>query len=131
MQQVFAVLFFVSVGMLFDPLTLVRMPVEIAALLLTIVIGTGLTTILILLALRASPDTAALFDASTSLRDFARERVRPGARRRADCDRAQSPDVSAGALARAGPAGLFLPVCANDEVGSPCAAVPSCPTTRS
>jgi len=64
MQQVFAVLFFVSVGMLFDPMTLLRMPVEIAALLLTIVIGTGLSTILILLALRASPETAALVGAS-------------------------------------------------------------------
>ena len=64
MEQVFAVLFFVSVGMLFDPLTLLRMPVEIAALLLTIVIGTGLSTILILLALRASRDTAALVGAS-------------------------------------------------------------------
>ena len=64
MQQVFAVLFFVSVGMLFDPMTLVRMPVEIAALLLAIVIGTGLTTILILLFLRAAPETAALVGAS-------------------------------------------------------------------
>lgn len=64
MQQVFAVLFFVSVGMLFDPMTLVRMPVEIASLVLTIAIGTGLTTILILLFLRAAPDTAALVGAA-------------------------------------------------------------------
>ncbi len=64
MQQVFAVLFFVSVGMLFDPMTLVRMPVEIAALLLAIVIGTGVTTVLILLFLRAAPETAALVGAS-------------------------------------------------------------------
>jgi CPA2 family monovalent cation:H+ antiporter-2 len=38
--------------------------VEIAALLLAIVIGTGLTTILILLFLRAAPETAALVGAS-------------------------------------------------------------------
>lgn len=64
MQQVFAVLFFVSVGMLFDPMTLLRMPVEIGALLLTIVVGAGLTTIMILLALRAAPETAALVGAA-------------------------------------------------------------------
>lgn len=64
MQQVFAVLFFVSVGMLFDPMTLVRMPVDIAALLFVIVAGTGVLTVVILLALRAAPDTAALVGAS-------------------------------------------------------------------
>jgi CPA2 family monovalent cation:H+ antiporter-2 len=64
MQQVFAVLFFVSVGMLFDPMTLVTMPIEIIALLIAIVVGTGLTTIIVLLFLRAAPETAALVGAS-------------------------------------------------------------------
>ncbi len=64
MQQVFAVLFFVSVGMLFDPMTLVRMPIEIAALLLAILVGTGLSTVIILLVFRAAPKTAALVGAS-------------------------------------------------------------------
>jgi CPA2 family monovalent cation:H+ antiporter-2 len=63
-QQVFAVLFFVSVGMLFDPKTLLDMPVEIAALLIAIVVGTGMTTIVVLLFMRAAPETAALVGAS-------------------------------------------------------------------
>jgi CPA2 family monovalent cation:H+ antiporter-2 len=58
-QQVFTVLFFVSIGMLFNPLTLIRMPVEIAAILLAIILGTGLTTLVILLAPRTSAETAA------------------------------------------------------------------------
>lgn len=64
MQQVFAVLFFVSVGMLFDPRTLLDMPIEIAALLIAIVVGTGMTTIVVLLFMRAAPETAALVGAS-------------------------------------------------------------------
>lgn len=64
MQQVFAVLFFVSIGMLFDPRTLLDMPVEIAALLIAIVVGTGVTTIVVLLFMRAAPETAALVGAS-------------------------------------------------------------------
>ncbi|MEZ5788291.1 MAG: cation:proton antiporter [Xanthobacteraceae bacterium] len=64
MQQVFAVLFFVSIGMLFDPKTLLDMPIEIAALLVAIVVGTGLTTTVVLLVMRASPETAALVGAS-------------------------------------------------------------------
>jgi CPA2 family monovalent cation:H+ antiporter-2 len=58
-QQVFTVLFFVSVGMLFDPMSLVRMPLEIAAILTSIILGTGLTTLLILLVCRTTPETAA------------------------------------------------------------------------
>jgi len=63
-QQVFTILFFVSVGMLFDPVSLIRMPVEIAATLVAILVGTGLTTLLILLALRTSAETAALVGAA-------------------------------------------------------------------
>lgn len=64
MQHVFAVLFFVSAGMLFDPTTLVRMPLEIAAVVVAIVVGTGLATLLILLGLRASPETAGVVGAT-------------------------------------------------------------------
>jgi CPA2 family monovalent cation:H+ antiporter-2 len=63
-QQVFTVLFFVSVGMLFDPMSLIRMPVDIAAALAAILVGTGLTTLLILLAMRTSAETAALVGAA-------------------------------------------------------------------
>jgi CPA2 family monovalent cation:H+ antiporter-2 len=63
-QQVFTVLFFVSIGMLFDPMSLLRMPLEIAAVLIAIVIGTGLTTLVILLAMRVPWETAALVGAS-------------------------------------------------------------------
>ena len=63
-QQVFTVLFFVSIGMLFDPATLIRMPLEIAAVLLAIIIGTGLTTLVILLALRTAAETAAMVGAA-------------------------------------------------------------------
>src|SRR5437764_1114754 len=58
-QQVFTVLFFVSVGMLFDPAAFVRVPLHIAAVALAVVIGNALVTMLVLLALRAAPRSAA------------------------------------------------------------------------
>jgi CPA2 family monovalent cation:H+ antiporter-2 len=64
MQRVFAVLFFVSAGMLFDPSTLLHMPLEIATLVVTIGIGTGLVTMLILLALRTPPEIAGVVGAT-------------------------------------------------------------------
>lgn len=64
MQHVFAVLFFVSAGMLFDPVTLVHMPLELATVVVTIVAGTGLVTLAILLGLRASPETAGVVGAT-------------------------------------------------------------------
>jgi len=57
-QQVFTVLFFVSVGMLFDPLEFMRMPLQIAAAV-AVLLGNGLLTLLILLALRVTPRGAA------------------------------------------------------------------------
>ncbi|MDX2235448.1 MAG: cation:proton antiporter [Hyphomonadaceae bacterium] len=45
LRDTFAVLFFVSVGMLFDPATLVSRPLEIAALLGIVVIGKGLAAL--------------------------------------------------------------------------------------
>ena len=51
LQDAFAVLFFVSVGMLFDPLIIVREPLMVAAVLLLIVIGKSLVALAIVLAL--------------------------------------------------------------------------------
>jgi monovalent cation:H+ antiporter-2, CPA2 family len=51
-------LFFVSVGMLFDPAVLVRAPQHIAAAAAAVLIGNCLLTFGILLALRAAPHTA-------------------------------------------------------------------------
>ena len=59
-QSVFTVLFFVSVGMLFDPTVPVHMPLEVLAVLLSVVLGTGLVTLLMLLVLRTPPKTAAV-----------------------------------------------------------------------
>lgn len=58
-QQVFTVLFFVSVGMLFDPTAFVRVPAHIVAAAAAVVLGNALITALVLLALRAAPRSAA------------------------------------------------------------------------
>ncbi|HKX07692.1 MAG TPA: cation:proton antiporter [Stellaceae bacterium] len=58
-QQVFTVLFFVSVGMLFDPMAFVRVPAHIVAVAAAVVLGNALITALVLLALRAAPRSAA------------------------------------------------------------------------
>jgi CPA2 family monovalent cation:H+ antiporter-2 len=47
LRDTFAVLFFVSVGMLFDPMTLVRAPVGVAAVMAIIVLGKGLAALAI------------------------------------------------------------------------------------
>lgn len=60
MQQVFTILFFVSVGMLFDPRSIIDMPGEILAFLATIVLGTGCLTFVLLLFLRVPVAAAAL-----------------------------------------------------------------------
>jgi CPA2 family monovalent cation:H+ antiporter-2 len=65
-QQLFTVLFFVSVGMLFDPSVLVRAPIQIIALLATILAGTGGVTLALLLALRTAPKTAVAVAAALS-----------------------------------------------------------------
>jgi len=62
----FAVLFFVSVGMLFDPTVLVRAPGQIAVLLLLIVLGKALFAGLPVLALAYPPRTALIVAASLS-----------------------------------------------------------------
>jgi CPA2 family monovalent cation:H+ antiporter-2 len=58
-QQVFTVLFFVSVGMLFDPTVLARAPVQVLAVVLVIVCGTGGMTLLLLLGFRLRARVAA------------------------------------------------------------------------
>ncbi len=60
MQQIFAILFFVSIGMLFDPGSIMRIPVEIFAALAVIVLGMGFVTFITLIALRVPPQAAAL-----------------------------------------------------------------------
>ncbi|MDE2165374.1 MAG: cation:proton antiporter [Alphaproteobacteria bacterium] len=57
-QQIFTVLFFVSVGMLFDPGVLLRAPGQVAAVTLLIVVGNALITLFVLLAMRAAPRSA-------------------------------------------------------------------------
>jgi CPA2 family monovalent cation:H+ antiporter-2 len=58
-QQVFTVLFFVSVGMLFDPTVLLQMPLQVLAMALAVLLGTGGVTLAVLLGLRTAPDVAA------------------------------------------------------------------------
>ncbi|MGE4352083.1 MAG: cation:proton antiporter [Bdellovibrionales bacterium] len=64
MQQVFTILFFVSVGMLFDPQSVMRMPVQILIFLMTIIFGTGFLTFLLLLFFRVPLQSAALVGAA-------------------------------------------------------------------
>ena len=58
-QQVFTVLFFVSVGMLLDPFVLLRLPLQVLAVTLAILLGTGGVTLLVLLAFRTTSSVAA------------------------------------------------------------------------
>lgn len=58
-QDVFAALFFVSVGMLFDPAVLVQQPFQVLAVLGIIMIGKSLAALCIVLALRRPPANGA------------------------------------------------------------------------
>jgi len=60
MQQIFSILFFVSVGLLFDPINLVQMPLELFAAWLVIVFGMGFVTFVLLLGMHIPVQTAAL-----------------------------------------------------------------------
>jgi monovalent cation:H+ antiporter-2, CPA2 family len=64
LRDAFAVLFFVSVGMLFDPTSVVREPWPMAATLFIIVIGKSLAAFLIVLAFRRPVATALTISAS-------------------------------------------------------------------
>jgi CPA2 family monovalent cation:H+ antiporter-2 len=58
LRDAFAVLFFVSVGMLFDPRVLVRQPIEVLIVVLVIMVGKSAAAFGIVLALRYSMRTA-------------------------------------------------------------------------
>ena len=58
LQHAFAVLFFVSVGMLFDPSVIIREPIAVASVLLIIVFGKSIVAFLIVLMLGYPTSTA-------------------------------------------------------------------------
>jgi len=64
LQDAFAVLFFVSVGMLFDPRILVEEPLAVLAVLLVIVIGKSVAAFVIVLMFRHPVSTALTISAS-------------------------------------------------------------------
>jgi monovalent cation:H+ antiporter-2, CPA2 family len=64
LQDAFAVLFFVSVGMLFDPTILLRDPQAVLAVLLVILIGKAIVAFIIVLALGYPISTALMVSAS-------------------------------------------------------------------
>ncbi len=64
LQDAFSVLFFVAVGMLFDPSILVRQPLEVAVIVLIVMVGKSLAAFFIVLAFRHSIATALTISAS-------------------------------------------------------------------
>jgi len=58
LQDAFGALFFVAVGMLFDPMILVRQPVHVLAVVAIIVVGKSVVAFGIVLALRRPLSTA-------------------------------------------------------------------------
>jgi CPA2 family monovalent cation:H+ antiporter-2 len=71
LQDAFAVLFFVSVGMLFDPSILIRQPLDVAFVLLLILLGKSLAAMVIVLLLGFPLATALTVSASlTQIGEF-------------------------------------------------------------
>ena len=64
LQDAFAVLFFVSVGMLFDPMILVREPLSVLAVVLIVLIGKSIAAFAIVLGFRYPVHTALTISAS-------------------------------------------------------------------
>ncbi|HEV7608318.1 MAG TPA: YbaL family putative K(+) efflux transporter [Steroidobacteraceae bacterium] len=64
LKDAFAVLFFVSVGMLFDPTVLVRQPLAVVSVLAIIMVGKSLAAFIIVLAFRHPVRTALTVSAS-------------------------------------------------------------------
>lgn len=64
LQDAFSALFFVSVGMLFDPAVLVRQPLQVLAVVAIIVVGKSLTALGIVLVLRRPLKTALIVSAA-------------------------------------------------------------------
>jgi len=64
LRDAFSVLFFVSVGMLFDPMVLVQYPLEVLATVAIILFGKSLAAFILVLALRYPINTAVTVSAS-------------------------------------------------------------------
>jgi monovalent cation:H+ antiporter-2, CPA2 family len=64
LRDAFAVLFFVSVGMLFDPMSLMKEPWPLLATLFIIIVGKSVAAFLIVTAFRYPPGTALTISAS-------------------------------------------------------------------
>jgi CPA2 family monovalent cation:H+ antiporter-2 len=64
LRDAFAVLFFVSVGMLFDPMILLTSPLPVLATVLIIILGKSILSFLIVLAFRQPVGTALIISAS-------------------------------------------------------------------
>ncbi|MDB5791850.1 MAG: sodium:proton antiporter [Massilia sp.] len=64
LRDAFSVLFFVSVGMLFDPMVLVESPMKVLAVVLVIIFGKSIAAIVLVLALRYPLNTAITVSAS-------------------------------------------------------------------
>ena len=64
LRDAFSVLFFVSVGMLFDPMVLVNSPLQVTAVVVIIVFGKSLAAFALVLALRYPLNTALTVSAS-------------------------------------------------------------------
>lgn len=64
LREAFSVLFFVSVGMLFDPTVVLDKPLEVLGVVLIIVFGKSIAAFFLVLALRYPPSTALMVSAS-------------------------------------------------------------------
>jgi CPA2 family monovalent cation:H+ antiporter-2 len=64
LQDAFAVLFFVAVGMLFDPMILVRQPLQVVAVVLIVMVGKSVAAAVIVLVFRYPLRTALTISAS-------------------------------------------------------------------
>jgi CPA2 family monovalent cation:H+ antiporter-2 len=64
LREAFAVLFFVSVGMLFDPMVLVKQPLQVLAVVGIIVVGKSVAAVALVLAFRYPLNTALTVSAS-------------------------------------------------------------------
>ncbi|WP_151636224.1 YbaL family putative K(+) efflux transporter [Noviherbaspirillum aerium] len=64
LQEAFSVLFFVSVGMLFDPQVIIQQPLQVLVVVLIIVLGKSAAAFLLVLALRYPLNTALTVSAS-------------------------------------------------------------------
>ncbi len=64
LQDAFAVLFFVAVGMLFDPTILIRAPLQVVAVVLIVMVGKSIAAAVIVIAFRQPLRTALTISAS-------------------------------------------------------------------